>query len=204
MMTEEIVLSEPVAPLNTAQFLAEARRRLLETEENGPLSRVNTHWFMQILLPRRWRWEDRVGDPGLCSVKGLYRVKPPRGEGVALMAAFMDGSSKLVSWRKAAELPKHPRLVDAAMRHEISWQLAPFRKDGCHVHHEIPFAQIARGWLGEMRLTSEQVKLESALDGQGRRFSDRALAESWKAYHQKHAKLVSLSIDEHKSVHYGE
>jgi hypothetical protein len=132
---------------------------------------------------------------------GFY--KPTRG----FWAVRQDGSAIDVSWRVALMPGGRPSPKDdasAAARHEIAPQITAFhaggkcedcalcgqfmmRGIGLHVDHVTLFNTLFADWLGRQGLDYAGIQVaDCGLYGE---FADRALAQSWHAYHAQMAEL---------------
>mgnify|MGYP001055084577 CR=1 FL=1 len=81
----------------------------------------------------------------------------------------------------------------------------PKKGAGEVVHHEeIPFRDIVAGFLREIKKTPEEIEVVGHEDlSEGVRFKDQSLERQFRDYHQEHAVLEVLQVEEHKQRHSG-
>lgn len=121
-----------------------------------------------------------------------------------------DGSTTEFSYPKCfsghtrrAKKPQHLKDIEAACRTAILKD-KPFKEDeGYHVHHkEIPFKNLVAGFLKEHIFDPLDIEIDGYQDMvEIKKFKDPALAEAFRDYHRRHARIEVITIEEHKSRH---
>lgn len=109
----------------------------------------------------------------------------------ALKCLQKDGSTLVVD-DSLSEFKK-------AARQEIDYLMSEYRIKGKHVDHAHPltFDVLLANFCHDHRINPRKVLIEANV-GQvvKRNFADRAMAESWKKYHEQHAVLRVISSEE--------
>ena len=136
-------------------------------------------------------------------VVGFKVINPPgHPETQCFAAIFASGDERSFSYLDCISPYPYISDVTAALRTEVADEVANSRKGEVVHHDDTTFAQLRDGWLAEIGLNVDEIKVKSGR-GEKYEFIDRKLADKWRAYHAAHAKLVSTSRDEHRRIHYG-
>jgi hypothetical protein len=162
--------------------------------------------FMRSVLSDTDEWAGIADD-----VDRLFVDHGPRGQGHKLIAFGKNGEplDVILSWTSAFQSPasRQKQRVRYAFRNEIMDDIGAFRRSffdskeektcqicqeslcpaDLEIDHEVQFTSIICGWTKEAKVSENDLKV--AASGKTVLFSDRQLAESWKAYHTKHAVL---------------
>lgn len=142
---------------------------------------------------------------------------------------YLDGSSELVGWSQACGAPKSMksavsnamRFASAASSMELlsrffsspgPWrcqksgvfisQRGGFEGEKAHVHHEgVEWSVIRDMWLEKQCISIDDVPVREGFDGRGYEMTPGDLRESWRRFHDQHARLVVVSKSWHESHH---
>lgn len=193
----------------TKKMLTEHIRSVRDTTPlHAPIDDPVVLW----LLRRHPEWEQKsqkMSFVGTALIQGSPAAPPSKQ--IAIIRS--EGEPMDISWTKlVARLQRdgtlrHPTAADEclaelriAARLEIDDQIDTLRVAGMHVDHAFPltFEQLLFDWVCSTGLELKQITVESN-DGPTvlRWLADRALAESWRAYHRAHAVLVLRTPAEH-------
>jgi len=122
--------------------------------------------------------------------------------GLELFALYKDVNEKFIfSYQKGAknlmhgEKVTHKSDVIAAFRHAIS-EIPPV---GMVNHHVIAFKELLHNFFSG-GFPYEKIKIGSLIGG-GHYILDSSLRTRWKHYHDIHAVLKKMTIEEHKKIH---
>ena len=110
-----------------------------------------------------------------------------------------DGSVIDFSWQVPLGFTKDQPSLDAAARDAVYLQVFDVAKQDTskQVHHVTPFKQLLNDWLATLGGRMPEVLHGGYRDD----FAHEADKASWQDYHQKHAKLVLVTVEEHKFIH---
>jgi hypothetical protein len=117
-----------------------------------------------------------------------------------------DGTSTDISFKNIFDDPAKREREDRlkAMRQAVDNQVAPLRKRGCHVHHEIPFATLVNDWLASLGMTLEQIEVTPTTDGEMRcEMADESLKHKWWIYHDTYARYHVMTAAAHRLFKHG-
>lgn len=144
-----------------------------------------------------------------CGVRRIW-VDNNEFSGRGFFLERIDGSITEFSYLKCfsghtrrAKKSQHLKDIEAACRTAILRD-KPFKDDGeCHAHHEgVPFKDLVGGFLKEHILDPRDIEIDGYQDmRESKQFKDPALAEAFRDYHQRHARIEVISIEEHRSRH---
>lgn len=172
------------------------------------------NFILQEVLFYHPRYEEKIG-VGVVSLR-LEQNRHRNGNMLVLVRA--DGSSDDFSWYKCLEKryatdarrPESLDNLDSALRHTVYPDIAAFRAERTHnglcwcvdtqaweskshVDHADPFfCEIVDMFLAEKKLRREDIKVVP-LERGGHRLESQELADAWRRFHKKHAKLQMLS-----------
>lgn len=175
------------------------------------------------LLKLHPEWEVKTAGGGWVGTAWIHH--PSKARPTKELSICFSNSDKVVdiSWTKLIPLLQRgiePAAVErddtldelrAAARGEIEQQIAPLRKPGYEVHHDLScrfdqlfygsFDQILYDWLVSVSLRPADVVIvweEGAHTG--RRFGDLKQAASWRAFHADRAQLRTVTKQEHAAM----
>ena len=112
-----------------------------------------------------------------------------------------DGSTTDFSFYKCITNPSKEQLIKRACRDSIKEIIYDFKTEsGTHIHHDvISFNNIILEWLKTKNL---DLRTNGSIDNcQRTYFLNQDTINSFIKFHNKKAKLVELSIEEHKQIH---
>jgi hypothetical protein len=167
------------------------------------------------LLKLHPEWEIKTAGGGWVGTAWIHH--PAKKRPTKEITICFTGSDKVVdiSWTKLIPLLQKgiepvTQVYDdvlselrAAARCEIEQQIAPLRKPGYEVHHEIScsFDQLLYEWLLSVELQPIDVVITWEQGAHtGRCFGDPAQAASWRAFHADRAQLRVVTKQEHASM----
>ncbi len=180
-----------------------------------PLSDEHKQFMLTLLEYRGERFFEKVG----CGVDYIYIQDSPGSHGKIYPCFYIcrtDGTETDFSWRKCVDdIPsgrsKRSRKIkkfNEACRNEIQPMVQAVRKEtdwthGDEVHHAgIPFIAIFNMFIQEYSVDVEHIDYIGNGDGEDfTRFADRELAARWVEFHDRNARLVPLSREQHRMEH---
>lgn len=202
-------------PFATRNALEDYIRSIVERYDDGSLMDTNDQKFLEQLFNRHPDAESKKGS-GIVSIE-IKTNKSFYAKTRGFWINRVDGSTIDISWTKCIDgTRRSPRSdFEAAARCEIASQRQKFRdaffvgkphvtcpltgetliREKCHVDHVAPntFKCLTEQWLVANGLRPEDIMTKDLPNGIDTLFSDRALAENWKQFHEQRATLRVIS-----------
>ncbi|MHB1732006.1 MAG: DUF3223 domain-containing protein [Ferrimicrobium acidiphilum] len=179
-----------------------------------PLDDTFAEFFLREILPYHPMYEEKIGI-GVISL----RLEKNRWGKSSLAVVRVDGSTEIFSWCKCLDnryptgncRPESLKNVYGALREAVYPDIADFRakqthgglcwcadtetwESESHVDHVDPsFLEIVEMFLSDRHLRLENVTTVPHEHSGGHRLESQELADAWRRFHKKHAKLQMLS-----------
>lgn len=214
-MVTEIQVGTETFP--TKKALAERIAKILE---EAPLEQPlgEYHNLLLALLRRHPAAAEKIGS-GVQSFKVSVNYLGTKG----FMIIRADGSQVDFSYRKCIHAPTRWEEFVTALRFAVETQVTSFKdtafagaektecaltgallgKDEVHVDHASPdtFEALVSRFMTEERLDPDDPPATRAIDNvPGRQLVEEGLAERWRAFHARYAKLRIVGIEAHKRM----
>jgi hypothetical protein len=190
------------------EILRRLEKYTLKAPEN--LCADDVDWFVHLIREMHPYASRKLHRP----VVGIKRYNRYGHQGNNLMLMYDDGSALAFSWRKCCKgkASSDAHSVKSAFRDAVRDQTSAVmadafshsatincpicgesvRRDQAHVDHMPPeFQDLLSAWLIERDLTLEQVTLADDPQG-GAVLPDGMTRDSWREFHQRHARLRVL------------
>lgn len=201
----------------TKKALAERIAKILkEAPLEQPLGEY--HNLLLALLRRHPAAAEKIG-PGVQSFKASVNYLGTRG----FMITRDDGSQVDFSYRKCIQMPTRWEEFVTALRFSVETQVTSFKdaafagaekiecaltgallgRNEVHIDHAPPdtFEALVSRLVAEEKLDQDDPPATRAIDNvPGRQLVEEGLAERWRAFHARHAKLRVVGIEAHKRM----
>jgi len=121
----------------------------------------------------------------------------------AFLIHRIDGSTTDFSYLKCLNPPTFERNIYTCCRNAIFEDIKPLIERGKHLHHEeISFKKLVDDWMKTgIKITEEDMSKSSDDNNIVKHFVNNELTDSFRKYHKENAKMVLLTIDEHRAIH---